>query len=60
LFGRNFVDVFGTKFITSYLHALIYHTGDFLEMLKFSLDRIANFGIEKRHKLKNPIKSIEL
>eukprot|EP01133_Synstelium_polycarpum_P003969 gene3969-4594_t len=49
MFGQNYVTLFG-EVSTSYIHALVYHIGKFLEVYG-CIDGLANFGIENRHKL---------
>ncbi|GAM22190.1 hypothetical protein SAMD00019534_053650 [Acytostelium subglobosum LB1] len=48
-FGNNYVNLFG-KVVTSYIHAQVLHVGAFLHKYG-SLDRLANFGLENRHKV---------
>ncbi|EFA79347.1 hypothetical protein PPL_07765 [Heterostelium album PN500] len=48
-FGKQYCTLFN-KNITSYLHLFIAHFGDILDRFGGLLERLANFGIENRHK----------
>ncbi|EFA83371.1 hypothetical protein PPL_04164 [Heterostelium album PN500] len=48
-FGKQYCTLFNNN-ITSYLDLFIAHFGDILKRFGGSLERLANFGIENRHK----------
>eukprot|EP01133_Synstelium_polycarpum_P008477 gene8477-9969_t len=49
-FGAAYQQIFPGKTITSYMHTLIAHLGLWMQSFGGSLERLANFGIENRHK----------
>ncbi|GAM26124.1 hypothetical protein SAMD00019534_092990 [Acytostelium subglobosum LB1] len=51
VFAEKYRLLFPQATITSYMHCFVFHVGQFTGLLKMSLDRMANFGIECRHKI---------